>query len=154
MYVHTVTRMRQSLSQTTSASAYRLTLLAVALSVLLAAITLIDQRGGKSLLDHASSAYAQHGKEVSGAALYGLLYGVAVLDALLWLLVTGLTRSHRVLAAGVGVLAVLLTAGLGVTLLVASEYGVHPFTPLWGVLALLPAASGAVAVVLLVRRCG
>jgi hypothetical protein len=68
------------------------------------------------------------------------------------LLVAGLARSHRLIAAGVGVLVVLLTASLAVTLLVASEYGVHPYPPLWGVLAFLPAAAGAVATVLLLRR--
>jgi hypothetical protein len=102
--------------------------------------------------EHATTAYAQHGKHASEGALYGLLYGVAVLDALLWLLVAGLARSHRLVAAGLGVLAVLLTASLGVLLLVSQEYGVHPFTPLWGVLGLLPAAAGAVAVGLLFRR--
>jgi hypothetical protein len=39
-----------------------------------------------------------------------------------------------------------------VTLLVASEYGVHPYPPLWGMLALLPAVAGVVATVLLLRR--
>ena len=64
----------------------------------------------------------------------------------------GLARSRRLIAAGLGVLAVLLTATLGVLLLVSSEYGVHPFTPLWGVLALLPAVAGAVAVAQLFRQ--
>ncbi|TCC10108.1 hypothetical protein [Kribbella soli] len=138
--------MRQSLSEKRTA------LLAVGLSVLLAAIAIVDQAGSRSLFDHASSGYASYGKHVSEGALYGLLYGAAVLDALLWLLVAGLARSHRLAAAGVGVLVVLLTASLGVTLLVASEYGVHPYPPLWGVLALLPAVAGAVATALLLRR--
>jgi hypothetical protein len=138
--------MRQSLSEKRTA------LIAVGLSILLAALAIVDQAGSRSLADHAVSAYAAHGKSASTAALYGMLYGVAVLGALLWLLVAGLARSHRLIAAGIGVLAVLLTASLGVTMLTASEYGVHPYPPLWGLLALLPAIAGAVATALLFRR--
>ena len=138
--------MRQSLSEKRTA------LIAVGLSVLLAVVTIVDQAGSRSLLDHATSAYASHGNQASAAALYGLLYGVAVLDVLLWLAVAALARSHRLIAAVLGVVATLITASLGLTLLLASEYGVHPYTSLWGVLALLPAAAGAVATVLLFRR--
>ena len=138
--------MRQSLSEKRTA------LIAVGLSVLLAVVTIADQAGSRSLLDHAASAYASHGKQASAAALYGLLYGVAVLDVLLWLTVAALARSHRLIAAVLGAVATLITASLGLTLLLASEYGVHPYTSLWGVLALLPAAAGAVATVLLFRR--
>ncbi|MFF0343741.1 hypothetical protein [Kribbella sp. NPDC004875] len=138
--------MRQSLSEKGTA------LLAVGLSVLLAAIAIIDQTGSRSLGEHATSAYAAYGKHASEGALYGLLYGVAVLDALLWLAVAGLARSHRLIAGVLGVLVVLLTASLGVTLLVVSEYGVRPYPPLWGLLALLPAGAGAIATVLLFRR--
>ena len=138
--------MRQSLSEKRTA------LIAVGLSVLLAVIAIVDQAGSRSLLDHATSAYASHGKQASAGALYGLLYGVAVLDVLLWLAVAGLARSHRLVAAVLGVVATLITASLGLTLLLVSEYGVHPYTTLWGVLALLPAAAGAVATALLFRR--
>ncbi|MFI5697205.1 hypothetical protein ACIA58_35440 [Kribbella sp. NPDC051586] len=138
--------MRQSLSEKRTA------LIAVGLSVLLAVIAIVDQAGSRSLLDHATSAYAPYGKHASAGALYGLLYGVAVLDVLLWLAVAGLARSHRLVAAVLGVVVVLLTASLGLTLLLVSEYGVHPYTTLWGVLALLPAAAGAVATALLFRR--
>jgi hypothetical protein len=138
--------MRQSLSEKRTA------LIAVVLSVLIAAIAIVDQTGSRSLVDHASTAYAAYGKHVSAGILYGMLYGVAVLDALLWLLVAGLARSHRLIAAGLGVLVVLLTATLGITLLAASEYGVHPYPPLWGLLALLPAVAGAIATALLFRR--
>ncbi|RZU18726.1 hypothetical protein EV645_0925 [Kribbella rubisoli] len=138
--------MRQSLSEKHTA------LIAVGLSVLLAVIAIVDQAGSRSLLDHATAAYASHGKQASAGALYGLVYGVAVLDVLLWLAVAGLARSHRLVAAVLGVVATLITASLGLTLLLVSEYGVHPYTTLWGVLALLPAAAGAVATVLLSRR--
>src|SRR5690348_7655866 len=118
--------MRQSLSEKRTA------LIAAGLSVLIAAIAVVDQAGGRSLIDHAAAGYAAYGKHVSSGTLYGMLYGVAVVDALLWLAVAGLARSHRLIAAGVGVAVVLLTASLGITLLAASEYGVHPYPPLWG----------------------
>ncbi|HZX02237.1 hypothetical protein [Kribbella sp.] len=138
--------MRQSLSEKRSA------LIAVGLSLLIAVIAIIDQAGSRSLAEHASSGYAAYGKHVSAGVLYGMLYAVAVVDAPLWLLVAGLARSHRLVAGGIGVLVVLLTASLGITLLAASEYGVHPYPPLWGLLALLPAIAGAVATALLFRR--
>ncbi|GAA1588505.1 hypothetical protein [Kribbella karoonensis] len=138
--------MRQSLSEKRTA------LIAVGLSVLVAVIAIVDQTGSRSLFEHASGGYAAYGKHASEGALYGALYGVAVVNALLWLLVAGLARSHRLIAAGVGVLVVLLTASLGITLLAASEYGVHPYPPLWGLLALLPAVAGAIATGLLFRR--
>ena len=37
-------------------------------------------------------------------------------------------------------------------LLASTEYGAQIFPPLWGILALLPPAAGALAVVLLRRR--
>ncbi|HWD79723.1 MAG TPA: hypothetical protein VG497_12600 [Kribbella sp.] len=138
--------MRQSLSESRTA------LVAVGLSILIAAVGIVDQLGRRSLIEHAASEYAAYGKHVSAGALYGTLYGVAVLNALLWLLVAGLARSHHLIAAGVGVIAVLLTAALGITLPSVSEYGVHPFPVLWGLLALLPAVAGAVATGLLFRR--
>ena len=56
--------MRQSLSEKRTA------LLAVVLSVLLAVVAVIDQAGRGSLLDHAATAYAQHGKQVSAGSLW------------------------------------------------------------------------------------
>lgn len=57
-------------------------------------------------------------------------------------------RSAPVLAAAVTT----ITAGLALLLLVSTEYGAQIFPPLWGILAILPAAAGALAVVLLRRR--
>jgi len=150
--------MRQSLSDNpvvhpvASAAGRRTAVAAVVLSVVLAAAAIADEAGGRTLIDHATTAYASYGKQPSAGLLYGLVYGVAVVDALLWLLVAGVARSHRRIAAGLVVLVLLLTAGLAVVLLTSSEYGVHIFPPLWGVLALLPAAAGVVAVALLFRQ--
>ncbi|WP_328518566.1 hypothetical protein [Kribbella sp. NBC_00359] len=149
--------MRQSLSETprvaTQARGGRSTaLLAVVLSIVLAAAAIADQAGSRTLIDHATTAYASSGKQPSAGLLYGLVYGVAVVDALLWLLVVGVARSNRRIAASLGVLVVLLTAGLAALLLASSEYGVRIFPALWGTLALLPAVAGAVAVALLFRR--
>jgi hypothetical protein len=104
------------------------------------------------LIDHAITAYASYDKQPSAGLLYGLVYTVAVVDALLWLLVMGVARANRRIAAILGVFVVLLTAGLAALLLASSEYGVRIFPPLWGTLALLPAAAGVVAVALLFRR--
>ena len=45
-----------------------------------------------------------------------------------------------------------ITAALALLLLVSTEYGAQIFPPLWGILAILPAAAGALGVVLLRRR--
>jgi hypothetical protein len=127
--------MRQSLSEKPIA--------ALALSIVLAAVAIVDQAGPQSLLEHASAGYAQHGKHVTSGVVYGLVYAAAVVDILLWGAVTALAR-RRVIGAVTGTVAVLVAATLGVLLLVSSEYGVRPFPPVWGVLALLPPAAGAV----------
>jgi hypothetical protein len=150
--------MRQSLSEKPgvrpiqSSGGRPAALLAVVLSALLAVVAIVDQAGGRSLIEHATTVYAPYDKHPTAGATYGLVYGVAVVNVLLWLLVTGLARSHRLIAASVAVVAFVLTATFGVVLLTATEYGVHPFPPLWGILALLPAVAGAVVPVVLLRR--
>jgi hypothetical protein len=136
--------MRQSLSEGRTA------LLAVGLSLVLAVVAIVDQSGGRSLFDHAASVYAPYGKTITSGTVYGVVYAVAVVNALIWLAVVAVARRPRPVVIGVAVLAVLLTLGAGLTLLFVTEYGVHPFPPLWGVLALLPVLAGAV--VLLRRR--
>ncbi|MEV0789142.1 hypothetical protein [Kribbella sp. NPDC050459] len=136
--------MRQSLSESRTA------LLAVGLSLVLAVVAIVDQSGGRSLFDHAASVYAPYGKTITSGTVYGVVYAVAVVNALIWLAVVAVARRPRPVVIGVAVLAVLLTLGAGLTLLFVTEYGVHPFPPLWGVLALLPVLAGAV--VLLRRR--
>jgi hypothetical protein len=131
--------MRQSLSE--NRTGRTTALLAVGLSLVLAAIAVTDQAGGRSLIEHATAVYAPFGKHPTASITYGLIYTVAVVDAVVWLLVTVLA-SRRVIAQILGILAIVVTAALGVALLTSTEYGVHPFPPLWGVLALLPAAAG------------
>lgn len=135
--------MRQSLPEKRTA------LIAVGLSLVLAAVAIADQSGGRSLFDHAASVYAPYGKTVTSGTVYGLVYGVAVFNALVWLLVVALARTPRPVAVGAAVLAILLTLTAGLVLLFVTEYGVHPFPPLWGLLALLPLVAGAL---LLFRR--
>jgi cytochrome bd-type quinol oxidase subunit 2 len=157
--------MRQSLSETRSTyhrppepatrnwrAAARAAKLAVALPAVLVVAAIIDQAGGRSLADHAAALYAPYGKEPDPNLLYGLLYAVAAVGALLWLLVIRSVRSRRRSAPVLAVVMTVITAGLGLLLLGASEYGSQLFPPLWGVLALLPAAAGAVTAVLLRRR--
>jgi hypothetical protein len=128
--------MRQSLSEKRTA------LLAVGLSLVLAVVAIADQSGGRSLFDHAASVYAPYGKTVTSGTVYGLVYGVAVFNVLIWLLVVALARTPRPIAIGAAALAVLLTLTAGLLLLFVTEYGVHPFPPLWGLLALLPVLAG------------
>src|ERR1044072_8604869 len=143
--------MRQSLSERRSGPA-RAVLAAIALSVVLVVAALIDQVGGRSLAAHATDMYAPYGKQPSSGLLYGLLYTVAVVGALLWSVVL---RPARRAGRSAPVLAVVLTvvrAGLAVLLLAAAEYGAAIFPPLWGLLALLPRVAGVVAAGLLFRR--
>ncbi|NIK57228.1 hypothetical protein [Kribbella shirazensis] len=140
--------MRQSLSETQTprtVGGRRTAWLAVALSLVLAVVAIVDQSGSRSLFDHTASVYAPYSKDVESGTVYGLVYGVAVLNALLWLLVVALARTPRPVAVGVAGVAILLTVALALVLLFVTEYGVHPFPPLWGLLALLPAVAGALA---------
>jgi fermentation-respiration switch protein FrsA (DUF1100 family) len=119
---------------------------ALVLSVVLAGAALIDQLAVHSLSDHANEMYAGHGKEVEPAVLYGLLYTVAALGALLWLLPLRAVRSgSRWASPLVGGVAV-LTAAVAVALLASREYGDQVYPALWGLLALLPAMVGALAI--------
>lgn len=134
--------MRKSLSVST------LVLLSAALlgSFALAAAALVDQLGTQALLDHAREAYAPHGVEVSAGVIYGLLYTVAALQALLWLLVLGSARAGGRRAAVYAVGVVVLGAAAAVTLFALREYGEQVYPPRWGLLALLPSVIGVAAV--------
>lgn len=125
---------------------------AMALSVVLAAAAIVDQSGGRTLVDHAAAVYASSGKRPSAGLLYGLVYSVAVIDVLLWLLVLRAARSHRRSAPVLTVTGIVVSAGLAALLLASSEYGERIFPPLWGVLAILPAVAGVVAATCLLRR--
>ena len=124
----------------------------VALSAVLLVAAVVDQAGGQSLVDHAAAVYAPYGKEADPNLLYGLVYTVAVVDVLLSLLVFRAARAHRRSAPILAVTTVVVTAALAVLLLATTEYGAQIFPPVWGVLALLPAAAGIVTSALLLRR--
>ena len=132
-------------------AAGRAVLLAVALSAVLAVVAIVDQAGGRSLADHVTAMYAPYGQRPDPDLLYGLVYAVAGAGALLWLPVARAVRSRRRSATVLTAVVTTATAALALLLLGASEYGTRIFPPLWGILALLPAAAGACAVVLLRR---
>lgn len=132
--------------------AARAVTLAVALSAVLAVVAIVDQVGGRSLADHAAAMYAPYGKQPDPDLLYGLVYTVAAVGAVLWLLVIRSVRSRRRSARVLTVVVTVITAGLALILLGISEYGTQIYPPLWGVLAILPPAAGACAVMLLRRR--
>ena len=128
--------------------------LAVALSAVLVVAAIIDQADGRSLADHVAALYAPYGKQPDPNLLYGLVYTVAAVGALLWLLAIRSVRSRRRSAPVLTVVVTTITAGLALLLLVTTEYGAQIFPPLWGVLAMLPPAAGILAAVLLRRRRG
>jgi hypothetical protein len=157
--------MRQSLSETRGTyslppepttpgwrAAARAVLLAIVLSAALAVAAIIDQAGGRSLADHAATMYAPYGKQPDPYLLYGLIYAVAAVGALLWLAVIRAVRARRQSASVLAVVVTAVTAALALLLFGASEYGTQIFPPLWGILAILPAVAGVFAVVLLRRR--
>ncbi len=112
----------------------------------------IDQTGGRSLADHAAAMYAPYGKRPDPNLLYGLVYTVAAVGALLWLLVLRAVQSRGRSAPILTVVVTTVTAALALLLLVSTEYGAQIFPPLWAILAILPPAAGILAVVVLRRR--
>lgn len=145
--------MRQSLSENQRARrlAGQAVAVAIALSLVLAVAAIIDQTTGHTLTDHADAVYKSSGKQPSAALLYGLVYTVAVIDAMGWLLVLRVARSHPRPASALAMTVIAITAGLALLLLVSSEYGARIFPPLWGILAILPAIAGILATALLLR---
>jgi hypothetical protein len=129
--------------------AARAVLLAIALSAVLVVVAIIDQTGGRSLADHVTAMYAPYGKRPDPNLLYGLVYSVAAVGALLWLLVLRVVQSRGRSAPILAVVVTTVTAALALLLFVSREYGAQIFPPLWGILAILPAAAGILAAVLL-----
>src|ERR1700759_313938 len=131
--------MRQSLSENRATYAV---LLAIVLSAVLAVVAIVAQAGGRSLADHVTAMYAPYGKQPDPGVIYGLVYTVAAVGALLWLPVLRTVRSHRRSAPVLALAVTLVTAGLAVVLFGASEYGSRIFPAWWGFLAILPAVAG------------
>ena len=109
----------------------------VVLSAVLLVAAVVDQAGGQSLVDHATAVYAPYGKEPDPNLLYGLVYTVAAVDALLSLLVFRAVRAHRLSAPILAVTTVVVTAALAVLLLATTR-------ACDSVIPLLPASSGAI----------
>jgi hypothetical protein len=93
----------------------------VVLSAVLVAAAVVDQTGGHSLTDHATAVYAPYGERPDPNLLYGLLYAVAGVGALLWLLVVRAVRSGRRSAPVLAVVVATITAALAMLLLVSTE---------------------------------
>lgn len=104
--------MRQSLSDLRPA--VRAASAAVVLSVVLVVVAVVDQAGGRALAAHAAAMYAPAGARVSPGLLYGLVYTVAAIDVLLWLLVFRVVLARRRTATVVaGIVAVVLARRVG-----------------------------------------
>ena len=128
--------MRQSLSENRSTythppepttrnwpAAARAVLLAVVLSAVLVVVAIIDQTGGRSLADHVTAIYAPYGKRPDPSLMYGLVYTVAAIGALLWLLVLRVVQSRGRSAPILAVVVTTVTGALALLLLETSEYG-------------------------------
>jgi hypothetical protein len=129
----------------------RAALAALALSALVGVTAIVDAQAGRTLADHAATMYAPYHAEPHPGLLYGLLITIAVVQAVIWSAALAGARSGR-WARALAATATVVTVGFAVLLLAATEYGRSIFPPVWGVLDLLPAAAGSVAVVLLRHR--
>ena len=127
-------------------------LLAIALTVVFATAVVLDHVSVQSLRDHATVLYRPHAEAPSTGLLYGVLYTVAGVAALLWLAALRATRARRGFAVATILVAVTINACLATALLVSTEYGIRVFPPVWGALAALPSAAGLMAVALQVPR--
>jgi hypothetical protein len=96
--------------------------------------------------------YAPYHADPHPGLLYGLLYTIAVVQAMVWSAALVGFRSSRRLGRVLAVTATVVTLGLAVLLLTATEYGRSIFPPVWGLLDLLPAVAGTVTVALLRGR--
>jgi hypothetical protein len=83
--------------------------------------------GSRSLADHATAMYTPYGKRPDPNLLYGLVYTVAAVGALLWLLVIRAVRSRRRSAPVLAVVVTTITAALALLLLVSTDYGAQIF---------------------------
>ena len=83
-----------------------------------------------SIADHVTAMYAPYGKRPDPSLLYGLVYTVAAVGALLWLLVLRVVQSRGRSASILAVVVTAVTGALALILLGTSEYGTQIFPPL------------------------
>lgn len=153
--------MRQSLSkQSDEASPRRghghrlaavLIWVVVGASVVAFATIFIDQTGARSLYEFTDAAYASHGVTPDATLVYGILYGVFLTVTLIWVLMLVALKARGWWPSALSVAATLVTGTVAILLLTASEYGEQVFSPVWGVLALIPTVLGILATIGLVR---
>lgn len=154
--------MRQSLSNHSEAAALRasggaraaliLVLIALIASALMFAITVIDQTGTQGLYGFTDAAYAAHGVVPDPSLVYGILYGVAIAITLIWAAMLLGLKLRGWWPAALSAVATLITGILAILLLTATEYDERVFSPVWGLIAVVPTILGVVATVLLARE--
>lgn len=131
-------------------------LLATALATILTAVlplaALIDQRGSRSLESYSVSMYETYDVHPDPGLIYGLLYAVAAVAAVVWLLALLVAWSGRRWTATAVITATVLTALQATTLLSVSEYGQRIFPAQWGLLAAIPPLAGIAAAALALGR--
>ena len=101
----------------------------LALSAVLVVAAIIDQTSSRSLADHVTAMYAPYGQRPDPNLLYGLVYTVAAVGALLWLPVIRTVRSRSRSAPVLAVAVTTITAALALLLLVSTEYGAQTSRP-------------------------
>lgn len=153
--------MRQSLSeQSTEAPPRRgqshrlaavLIWVAVGASVVAFATIVIDQTGARSLYEFSDAAYASHGVTPDATLVYGILYGLFLTITLIWALMLVALKARGWWPSALSAAATLVTGTVAIILLTASEYGEQVFSPVWGVLTLIPTILGIAATIGLVR---
>ncbi|OAP25476.1 hypothetical protein A4R44_03860 [Amycolatopsis sp. M39] len=122
-----------------------------AASVLALFATIIDQAGNQSLYGYTEAAYASHGVRPDPGLVYAILYAVAVTVIVLWGLMFLSSRARGWWAPVLSAVPAVVTATIALLLLTATEYGERVFSPVWGILVLLPAVLGVIATISLVR---
>ena len=125
----------------------------LALTVVALAAPVVDQLTAGTLAAHLRAVYAGSGVAAPAASeVTAYLVGLGVLGALAWVATIRAARRGRRSAPVMAAAFLVLGAVLAVVDLSVTEYG-RPILPAWlGVLGLLPALPGLVAVVLLWRR--
>ncbi|MDR2997889.1 MAG: hypothetical protein LBU78_07200 [Microbacterium sp.] len=104
------------------------------------------------MFSYTANVYASHQVSVNPGLVYAIIYTVAITLAVVWFLTAVLVRSPRPWTSVLIGFALAVTGVLGDLLLTSAEYGERVFSPAWGVLALLPAVFGAIALVVHLRR--
>lgn len=124
---------------------------AAVLPLMLAFVLLIvavgDERTAQTLESYSTAMYSTYGVATESGAIYTLVYTVAGVLIGFWTLAGLVARMNRRWSFRVVTAVIVVNSLLALAMLFATEYSEPVFPPLWGLLAALPAAAGAVIAV-------